>query len=359
MTSQDMIRFYLDAGGVISGLELLSLKWREKLETVRNYEKYILESTFDSNFEDVKMNGPILTYKKQTLELIERWFLEFDVLDEHVKVIEVQKNFQETISRYPDGLIEVKDAVEKIIDKNLKVCTIVLEYLKSKKDETLIEGALEIREMQDLYIRFIEQFNIIKNMVISTENKIDKDENIREISLQFYNKNNYLKDYISYFEGMQICYDELCQLLNISTADYQLHVVKIESGSLYKKLKGAVKVIDTFGFLFEKITELIYNKFTFEGQILRKKQILDFLLSNAEVMERYRGSGVELDVNSEAVQKCHLVLIGSIQKMIEKTPKVRIDNKEISIAQGYEQKFIEQAQNKQIEESTSDETNIG
>lgn len=119
-----------------------------------------------------------------------------------------------------------------------------------------------------------------------------------------------------------------------------------------KNLLGIIQLLMQ-AFLIKKTTELIFNKFTFEGKILRQQQIIGLLKDNSEIIEKYKELGFDIDPNIEEVEKVQSQIFMSIHRMVSRNTKIKINDDEIKLESSYNQKYLIESKMLLIEERLS------
>jgi hypothetical protein len=208
----------------------------------------------------------------------------------------------------------------------------------------------KVLNIVNVYMKFVESYKNVKNFMSKTENKLEQSESEKMLKLYFYDEHAKIDDYISNFTAINDIYEIMCQIFNISSSEYQLRIVKIESGSLFENFLGADSAIEAISYLFKKIVDLVFNKFTFEGKVLRHKQILDFLKEDVEVIEKYRELGVAINFDNEEIDKLHYKLIKSMGNLVGKTTRVKINDEEFKLENNLKQKYLSESNVLRIDE---------
>lgn len=92
-------------------------------------------------------------------------------------------------------------------------------------------------------------------------------ENRRSLSLLLH-PNDEVRVLVAKVSSLEVIYEEICRLLNVSTSEYPLEIAKIESGSpLWIKLFGESKVIGLVTDLIRDAIDYRYRNFTRDGEL--------------------------------------------------------------------------------------------
>jgi len=182
-----------------------------------------------------------------------------------------------------------------------------------------------------------------------TENKLAKTENEEVFKLHIYDEHLNPEYFALNIQAISESYEIMCKMYDVSLKDHPLKVLKIESGSLFAKFLGYIPVLDSLSLFMKKTVELIFNKFTFEGKVLRTKQVLDLIEKHADIIEKYSELGI--DLADENIQKYNYQLVKSIGKLVVQTTKVKINDEELSLEGHYKQKYLDESQKLLITDS--------
>lgn len=186
--------------------------------------------------------------------------------------------------------------------------------------------------------------------MLKTESKVQQNEDEKILKLHFYDEYIDPRRFASNIEHIYESYEIMCNILNISINEYPVKVIKIESGSFLGKFLGKDLVMDALSFFIKKVIELLFNKYTFEGKILRHKQILDLLKEDLEVCEKYKELGCKVDLHQEEFNKYHYQLLKSICELTAHTTKIKVDDKEFRIESNLKHSYIKASEILLLEE---------
>jgi hypothetical protein len=145
--------------------------------------------------------------------------------------------------------------------------------------------------------------------------EIKENESILSIYIQ---PNNNLETIAAKLDAINSIYTELCQLLNVSTTEYPLKVIMIESGSLWVKLFGESKIIGLVTDFLREGGKYIYYNHTKDGR--NEKEIINIekktaLLKNTvKALEEILGKEglthkMEKDIKKSGEKITHDVLV--------------------------------------------------
>ncbi|AVP66022.1 hypothetical protein C3B64_17950 [Clostridium botulinum] len=353
MTSYDLLDFYEK---VLNKIEELNVYTKELSNLINNVNKerdILLNVAYTNNVErDASSNIKINNQKNTIINLVRKFSMDFDVLDNHSKLIQIREELNNIMSNFPVLLEGEKCKITDLLDNYSRVTSMIIEYLKTRGDNIIVELLNNALITVNKYDKFVESYKSIKNFILKTENKLDGKEDEEILQLQFYDEHIDPEYFIKNIQSICDSYEIICQVFNISLNDNELKVLKIESGSLFLKIIGNASVIAAFGFFMKELTKLIFNKFTFEGKIMRHRQLLDLIKENVEVTEKYKELGMNIEFDEDIV-KYHYQLIKSMSTLIGQTTKVKINEEELVLEDHLKQKYLTESKVLLIEESTT------
>ncbi len=157
---------------------------------------------------------------------------------------------------------------------------------------------------------------------------------------------------LSALEGL---YNELCRLLDVSTSEYPLEIVKIEVGSLWLKLFGESRVISLMTKFAESSVSYLYRNFTNEGKIMAIPQNVEVINSLLQLSENLEQSGIDNSVLKENIQHSAIILGQQLNQLLSGEPAVNVNGRNYSIAEEWEKRFLKDSRTLAIG-SGNDET---
>lgn len=342
MTSYELLDFYEE---ILNEMKKLNA-YTEELSTlnsqINTHSNDILNLIYTNGVRpgDSNFVGGLDSSRSAVINSVQDFSVnKFDILGNYQKLIRVKDNVNTILSKYSIQLTEEKDRIINILDKFDDVTATINEFLRKRENSIIVQLVTKIYTVVSEYNGFINCYENIKYFMLRTENKIQEKENEKTLKLHFYDEHINPKYFVTNIEAIYDSYEIMCQIFNISSSEYELKVLKIESGSLLGKFIGSDAAIDALAFLIKKVTELIFNKFTFEGKILRHKKVLELLKEDAEVVEKYKELGYEISFN-EDIDKYHFQLVQSIGALIGQTTRLKINDQELSLQENIKEKYL-------------------
>ncbi len=262
-------------------------------------------------------------------------------------------------------------SLQKIIDE---VKTLNDKISEDKKPFTLLINTLE-----SLYLSFEESFGNynFKNTFIlaqSSNSVIDILTNTRQLS-DFLNEVNLpllvpqnnetelsfhfttsieYKELIIKLTALEELYNEICRLLDVSTSQFPLRLVKLETGSWWIKIFGESKVIAAIIGFTEKSVSYFHRTYTVEGKISKIPKDLEVIDKLLELSKSLEENGIDATVLKNNLQHSSIVLSEQLNKLLACEPNVKINEKEFYIGKDLDEKLLKERQTLLLESGESE-----
>lgn len=356
MTSYELLDFYQIILEKMEELEGYTKDISNLVEAVNKYKDAIMLPIYSGGFKTEGINVGN-AQRGELLKTLVKFTMDFDILKNHQKLLQVQDRITTIFNNANIDVGDEKDRINDILQEFLNVTQTIYEYVKLKDNSIIAKLINEATIVVNKYYMFVESYITLKKFMLKTENNIKETENEKTLKLYFYDEHLKIDDFIFNLNSVHKSYEIMCVILNISSSESELKVVKIESGSLFEKFIGCESVIDALAFIVKKTTELVFNKFTLDGKIMRHKQLLDLMKDDAEVITKYKELGFDMDFAEEDVIKNHYMLIKSIQQMISRSTKIKINDEEIYLKETYKQKYLSESSILLLEHNASEDNN--
>jgi hypothetical protein len=154
----------------------------------------------------------------------------------------------------------------------------------------------------DLYT----SFDSLRQTAILTKNAMSHDLTLHETETTLklaFSSTPTLLELAEKLSALADIYEKLCQLFDISTARQPLRIAKIETGSWFLKVAGAIPILAILSRLMEDAIRYCYRNYTREGKLSmlpRKAEAAEAILElKAKLNEAGIGSP-EIDANLQA-----------------------------------------------------------
>lgn len=161
-----------------------------------------------------------------------------------------------------------------------------------------------------------------------------------ELSLILGSKMNF-EDFVNKLKSINVIYFEICGVMSVSTLDFPLQIIKIESGGLWVKVFGNSKVIEIMSDFFKGGASFVYRNYTVEGKIQsipRKIEILEDVLKFSEKLESH---GIDSSQIKDHINKSSILIIKELNNLLSGEPEIIVNQEKISISDSLIQKRIE------------------
>jgi hypothetical protein len=357
MTSYELLDFYEEILNKMGELDGYTEELSKLVKMVTPYQDKLLNTVYPDtfNWNNANIQNELNTQRNAVIESIKNFSMNFNILDNHENLVRVRDEIKAIFDKYPIVLEDEKNKIINLFIEYDKVTKTIYQYVRTRNNSIIVELFIKINFIVNEYNKFVNSYQSIKCFMEKTENKITETENEKIIKLHFYDEHLNPEYFSMSIEAIKESYEIICMIRNVSPTEVPLKVVKIESGSWFTKFLGLDPVIEYLSFLIKKITELLFNKFTFEGNVLRHKQILDLLSKDAEVRLKYKELGYDIDFDEEEIVKYHYMAVKSIGKLVGKTTKMKINEKEIYLEGHLKQKYLSESSVLLIDEGKTDE----
>lgn len=272
-----------------------------------------------------------------------------------------------TISNFKNHLAGLKKTVNEISPKQFftSMHSIQEKVRKSSllslhTDNNSIINKIDI--FSDLYERYISNYShqdafhlIAESKDLTTmlhayryslltvgtalESNFETVNNDVELSI-FISFNLSLRDFSQKLLALNCIYDELCMVLDISLSEYPLTIRKIESGSLWVKLFGNIKIIELMIDFIKHGAAYLYRNYTDEGKISTIPKKLDSLNSILDFSKKLEEQGISTEKINGHIQKSAIRIAEELNTLLSGQPEIVVNAETISIGNELQKKLI-------------------
>ena len=169
-------------------------------------------------------------------------------------------------------------------------------FMESMKIEALLEG-----------------FKSGLNFYLENIDASFEDNNGRELSIVLSSAFT-LSEFILKLQSIEKIYNELCLLSNVSSDEFPIEILKIESGSLWAKVFGDSKVIALMTSLIESGVSFVYRNYTVEGKISSIPKKVETIESILKLKSKLKKEGVDVTELTEHLNKSSIIRIGVLYR---------------------------------------------
>jgi hypothetical protein len=140
------------------------------------------------------------------------------------------------------------------------------------------------------------------------------------------------QEFISRLNLINLIYDELCQIFDVSISEHPLKIIKVESGSLWVKIFGSSKVIALMDDILRGFAKYIHRNYTKEGKIAAIPTTLKTMDEVLSFSNKLQAAGVDVTEIHEQLAKGALVMTKSVNLLYSNQPSVVINGETVSLA---------------------------
>jgi len=181
-------------------------------------------------------------------------------------------------------------------------------------------------------------------------------EGFRDISL-FFPTTPSVDNLIQKLSALEALYEELCRLLDVSTNEYPLEIIKVEAGSLWLKIFGESRVISLITKFVESTASYLYRNFTSEGKLTAIPQKVDVINSMLKLSDNLEQSGIDTSVLNENIQQSSIIVAQQLNQLLAGEPAVNVNGESYSVGDEWDKRFIKESRTRFIG-SGSDSDNV-
>lgn len=172
-----------------------------------------------------------------------------------------------------------------------------------------------------------------------------------ELSLVLLNIASVL-DFANKLTALQSLYDELCSMLNVVTASQPLRIGKIESGSLWARVFGDMKVIGLMITFLEEAARYVHRNYTKEGKIAGIPKKMEALNSILDFSNRLRENGVDVSALETRLSKNALTIADNLNELVSGQPSVELNGQIISVGAEIQKALLKPSETLMLEHSS-------
>lgn len=169
---------------------------------------------------------------------------------------------------------------------------------------------------------------------------------------------DHLKVQVDKLQALVRIYEEVCRLLNISTSEYPLKVIKIESGSLWAKLFGESQVIKLMTDLIRSGVDFLHRNYTREGEMITATQRMQLVEANLNLEVRLREQGIDTLDMRENIRKAGTIISKESLKLFGDEGAVSINDEYYSVGSAVDRMIAERTTPGLLEDGKATETKL-
>ena len=214
-------------------------------------------------------------------------------------------------------------------------------FIQSNNDIALaIDFGKKVIEFKEMYKILKVSYKEIENNLIDIPYNNEGNSELKDISIQLLNIEYSFEEFIENLQLINKIYCEVGNIIYGRTSYVQAKIVKIESGSLLSKILGDKNIIEAIGIFLNKSTSLIFNKFTYEGKIIRHSELRKELLEDTKTINELKVLGYDVEEAKKNNNESLTMLTKDLLSIAKSSSKIKIDEKEYKIKDEIKQKYI-------------------
>jgi hypothetical protein len=283
------------------------------------------------------------------------------------KIIEVGAQFRHVnirqIFREVDGLVKCLEELDlelrhPQVDPRVSIKRTLEDFAVAY--EKLVQGtsistSLTAMRLAKEVLLELEPFSSVLELIVSRlmeEPQMGEGRGSLSLLLQ---PSDEVRVFVTKVRSLEVVYEEICRLLNISTSEYPLEIAKIEAGSpLWTKLFGESKVIKLATDLIKEAVDYRYRNFTREGQLGSIPRKVDELGSVLNLEARMAALGYDTTNMRESLQKSGVVIARELNTLLSGETEVVVNGELFSLTSVVDQLIAEKRKTLLLEDGAND-----
>lgn len=304
------------------------------LSTVESQHSYITEWLVKiTNFEGSKAPNLIADFNNHLVNVFARELKEIGSRTIYAEVEQMLSELASIRERYGDSVAPLM-----ALDDQL---TAFINRFEAFLQNTTVENTLALNEAATDLLRTLRAYFRLATTLdgVLNHGEIFDEQGYAALSLLLSYEPSY-KNLLTKLAALDQLYNELCNLLGVSSAEYPLQVAKLETGSLWLKIFGESKVIALLTRLIETSAGYLYRRFTNEGQIAsipRQVESVEAILRLSKTLEEM---GIDTTQVKENVQKSAVVISSKLNDLLVGSPSVTVNGQAFSVGDALTEKYL-------------------
>ena len=219
-------------------------------------------------------------------------------------------------------------------------------YQKFMKSDNDIHLALDfgqaVKEISSAYLTIVKTYMEFENNMYDDYEKYSIDNNYgKGIKIQLLDINYTLDEFSEKLSIINDIYNEIGLIIYKNENFNKLQIKKIESGSLLSWIFGDENIVELILTLCNKSINLVFNKFTYEGKMIRHQEFKKELLEDVDITEKMKKLGYDVSEAEDNNKEALTILTKKLLELSKSSPRIKIDDKEYNVKESMKQKFID------------------
>jgi len=298
-TFPELIEQHVYAIAVGGDVNILANKLRNNLANTKNCITDVKPISFITSISELR---------KSIIEVEERGFASS-------QLNEIAKKLHDFVHVY-----------EAYIDDSYSPVSASKLLIKAKELSPLLQG---FKDGLNFYL-----LNVESSVALEKQNETE------ELSIELSSQMN-LSEFVLKLQSIELIYNELCMLMRVSTSDFPIQIIKIESGSLLAKVLGNSLIIGMMTTGLINGANYIYQNFTTDGQISAIPQKVESVEAILNLRQKLMEQGIQDDNLDEHIKKSSNALAKGLNNLISGQAEVKINGETLSLGNEIQKKLLE------------------
>lgn len=246
---------------------------------------------------------------------------------------------QQHVDQVSPSSINIKQYLED-------VNTAYNNYIDSQTSRLALSLVLQSHRAYSAISTFRDTLLSVQNSLISEPPPTTEDQEV--LTLYFSHASDF--ELLSRkLNSLLDAYKELCEVCGVSYNDHPLQIIKIETGSVFIKIAGAILPLKLLEKFILKTAEILYRRFVREGRIEAESEYRKELIEEINLRNALNEAGInteEIDGRIHSAARKHTE---NLLTLMYGEPSVEINGVETAIGDLQEQQFLEQSKTRRIE----------
>lgn len=330
---------------------------------------FILKQSKDLVFSSLA--NSYITYSNSNYEVIRDKSLK--AMDELIKELKRQDLFKlgnlynqlkgkyNTLFSVEDNYLDIpgesySKSLHSLIDSIYNFNTSIYNFLNSTNNNIVSIYSTLLFYSEEFYHNY-NTFWILKselnNYITTLENTWDGINKDNTLTIRLFRETITLSEITKYNECIEKMYSIICRLLDINGNDSVLLPVKIETGSLYEKLKGKEAAITLFTTIITFSYTIFHDNFSHMSKLNNQVEQANFIKSKIEIVALAKEQGIEISDDAKSHLEDEITdLLNSSLTLAKNNTKIQINNNTIDLVPQEDLlKFLSETTKPQIESS--------
>ena len=161
-------------------------------------------------------------------------------------------------------------------------------------------------------------------------------------------------EFIARLESVSVIYQELAQIVGVSTSDEPLKILKVESGSLWASLFGNSKIMALMDDFLRSAARHMHRKFTLEGKIEALPTSLKGMNDILNFTKRLEENGVDVKDIHDQLAKGTFLMAKEMNVLLANQSSVTINGEDIQLSESVSQRQLESRRVPRLQDRSQD-----